>query len=146
MAKIHAVIIDAEVENEETIRSLLSAIQGTPRPAEAPVITEGPLQLASPVEQAPEQPPVKRAYQRKQPVKHAPIAAHESEAPRAGGPSIVDRVQEALRKRPMSSMELIQFLKVPAQTVYTACSWLKSKGVVESKIEGDDETRRWYLK
>lgn len=141
MAKIHAVIIDAEVENEETIRSLLSAIHGTPRPeveAPAAVVLEEPRQLL----------PFATAKQTRPKKARASATAHETEAPaRTGPPSIGERVLEALRRKPLSSLELVSLLKAPAQNIYAACSYLKSKGKVDSRTDDDgDGTRRWFVR
>ena len=133
MAKIHAVIIDAEVENEETIRSLLSAIRGTPDPA---AIATPAVELEEPRKLLP--------AVRPKPVKTANPIKHESE-PR-GNMTIGNSIVAALKKRALSSLELIELLKLTPQTVYSTCSTLKSKGVIEGRIEGDDETRRWYVK
>ena len=64
---------------------------------------------------------------RPKPVKTANPIKHESE-PR-GNMTIGNSIVAALKKRALSSLELIELLKLTPQTVYSTCSTLKSKGV-----------------
>lgn len=64
-----------------------------------------------------------------------------------GTSSIRDRVLAMLAKRPRSSAELIEDLKCPPQSIYTACSTLKTEGRIVTRADDDhDGVRRWVLK
>lgn len=63
-----------------------------------------------------------------------------------GGDTITARILEALKKKPMSSLELCQYLKLEPNQVYAPASAMKSKGQLENKIDENDGTRRWFVK
>lgn len=70
-------------------------------------------------------------------------------APRSapgGGDSITTRIMEALQKKPMSSIELAQSLKLEPGQIYAPAHLLKKKGVVDNRIDETDGTRRYFIK
>jgi len=164
MAKLRFVQIEIEDFASDDIRVLASIMGGQAAGAiAAPVIVQ-PALLAPPngnsheVQSAPlangnghevrhGRPPklstetaAKQTNSKQTKVKETP-----GRAPAEGGTR--DLILQQLKKKPMSSLELIQALKredVPHQ-VYQACSALKAAGVVNSEIDETDGTRRWSL-
>lgn len=63
-----------------------------------------------------------------------------------GSSTITGRILEALQKRPMSSLELAQALKLEPSQVYAPCSLLKGKGQIENRPDPEDGTRRYFAK
>lgn len=59
--------------------------------------------------------------------------------------STAGRVLDALKKKPMSSIELQAALKIEPQPVYQAASALKNKGLIDSRTDdAGDGTRRYF--
>lgn len=81
----------------------------------------------------------------------APAARHKKLPAKTAGSisseSIPGRILAALKKKPMSSLEIGQALGLEPQQVYAPCSGLKSKGLIESRVdEQGDGTRRYFAK
>lgn len=73
-----------------------------------------------------------------------PVSAPRSAS--GGGDTIPARILEALKKKPMSSVEIGQALKLELTQVYPACSQLKQRGQVDSRNDEPDGTRRYFAK
>lgn len=50
-----------------------------------------------------------------------------------------------LRKKPMSSGELVEVMKVNSSIVYSTLHVMKEKGMVEGRLSDIDGTRRWFV-
>lgn len=164
MAKLRFVQIEGDFASED-IRVLAGIMGGQVATAPAaPVIVE-PALLAPPSDHAAELPNAAHSngngnghkVRRGRPPKLAPEpsakktrAAKPAKEAAGGAPaegSTRDLILQQIKKRPMSSLELMQALKredVPHQ-IYQACSALKSAGLVNSGIDDNDGTRRWSL-
>jgi hypothetical protein len=113
----------------------------------------------------PSQPPVPKAAGRKAHVpppaprpapaptpisERAPTRRHPAPAPpptlaNPVGGTVNDRILECLRKRAMSSRELINATGIASGQVYTACSGLKGKGYLENREDPADGEHRWHI-
>jgi hypothetical protein len=127
----------------EAIRMLLSGGPTSNRPVPVAAVHEVP-GLEPPAEEhrapAPRPKPARKTA--------APGARVEKATvhpPQSSGDSIGSRILAALKKQPLSSLELAEELKLDPKQVYTPCSLLKSKGELESRIDDTDGTRRWFL-
>jgi hypothetical protein len=134
MSKVRVVQID--LESDEPLSALVQAALGgemrIPQRAALPEPSNGTTELP-----APRKPRQVKA-------KAEPEPQHRS-AP-GGGQSITERVFNALKKKPQSSIELQDLLDLQPAQVYGACNHLKNQKLVESKTDDDgDGTRRWFV-
>lgn len=135
MSHLRIVQIEIEDGNDDVVRAALSNVFGRPQPVvSAPT---APISVPSAAIQA------GRVELTPQPKKQIAAPA-EAKLPREG--SIGDVILSALNKKPMSSLELAEHLKMEPAQIYAPCSAMKGKGILESRIdESGDGTRRWYL-
>ncbi len=70
-------------------------------------------------------------------------AAEPEDTPGIRAGSIAERVYDALKRKPMSSIELCAALNMEPAQVYAPCKTLKDKGLIESFADDSDGTR-WY--
>lgn len=139
-------IIEVEAAEGEAAR-IIETVLGGGIPASAPTL---PLQVRAPAAPralaAPAAEPVQYAKPGRRPMKPKNQGRPESKA-QPEGESYTARVLEALKLRPMSSLELARHLKVESPKVYTACNTLKTKGLIESRNDDQgDGTRRYFIK
>ncbi len=89
----------------------------------------------------------KGGYKRKSPNDvPAPVGAAPARSAAGGGDTINARIIQALGKKPMSSMELAQFLNLEEKQAYQACSYLKNNDRIESFVDDAvDGSRRYRL-
>lgn len=62
-----------------------------------------------------------------------------------GGDTIGSRILEVLKKKPMSSLELSEAMKLEPPKVYGPLHILKKRGLVDSLNDESDGTRRWFI-
>lgn len=69
-------------------------------------------------------------------------------APSGADPSYPDRILAELQKRPMSAIELITALDCEDAThrIYQGAKSLVDKGLIESRNDERDGTRRYFIK
>ncbi len=137
MPRLRFVSVDLEDANDESMRSVLQTLRANVVGVVPPSFTE--------VVQEPALPP---ATDPKRSVRSLP-APNAAAAPATavnGSSSIGDLIRHALAKRPMSSMELAEALKLDVAKVYSPVSLMKKQGVLENVMDESDGTRRYQLK
>ncbi len=150
--KLRIVQIDVEAEVGADVSELIRAAttgkdgwSGSPSLAPADAPSPAQLPALAPLADAP---PVHRGRPKKalaakcEPASTIPALR---QAP-GGGDSTAQLILNALAKKPLSSLELRDLLKVEPQKIYAANNSLKTKGLIESRNDENDGTRRWCLK
>jgi hypothetical protein len=143
MSRLRITQIELEDAGEDLIRVAFDALGSftrephpqIERPAIAPAIAAPPLQPSAIA-------PVKAEKRLTGKRQDAPAPLRQASG---GGDTIPARILEALRGKPMSSLELAEKLKLQPQQVYPATSLLKTKGALKSENDPADGTRRWYV-
>lgn len=151
--KLNITHIEMEAEPGECSEVIRAALfPGSPAAAEAlpAAIIHSPAALPPPQETAEPKEPKRRGPGAKKPHKKvatpAVAAAPALRAAPGGGDSVATRVLDALRKKPMSSIELSQALKLEPQQIYGAVHLLHKRGFTESRNDDTDGgTRRWFV-
>lgn len=151
---IHIEIDGAEQTYADIIRGAVGGLmagslvagESLARPALLQPVRPDPPQIAAP-EPVAEQPRRKAGRPKKAPAakREAASATPALRQAPGGGDSIGQRILDALAKKPLSSMELSEHLKVQPQNIYATNSVLKGKGLIESRTDESDGTRRWCL-
>jgi hypothetical protein len=129
MPRFRITHIEIDDPNEAMV---LAALGGLSAPVPQNVTVEVPIEL----------PPA--ADPKRTPRKALPPTEKAGVEPRKG--TITDRILDVLRRGPRSSLELTSLLHLEPQSVYSTCSLLKSKGLLESKTDDADGTRRWHVR
>ncbi len=82
----------------------------------------------------------------KRPHKHKVDEKTAAKPAEAGHGERTAEIMALIRKKPMSSGELIEHLKCNSSIVYSTTHVMKEKGMIEGKISDEDGTRRWFPK
>lgn len=151
MSRLRITQIEIEDGGEGVFRAAIESLsrrapEPTPSPAQVVFEDRERKQIEKekePERAAPQREPVRRAAKKQL---TAPAAPQPAKDP-AGYVSISDRIVAALKKKPMSSLELSGFLKLEPKQIYTPCFTLKKQGLIDSKTDDDAAgVRRYYVK
>lgn len=165
MSRLRITRIEIEDGSEEVYRAALAEGGGASVPVVAPAaaVPVGPVSSFGPVStpsaetaSAPDDPdPEPRSQRRgRKPGQRGPgrrkkaVGSSPTPGPAAPEPSEGTngaRILEVLKKKPMSSGELIAHLACPPQSVYVPCSALKAKGAIVNRLDESAGVKRWYL-